>query len=424
MINNVIAKITNCILMYTKPLASLKLSQNFANISLFLMYPGLFFYQSAIGLDWIPPVIFGGWGVLMVILCPCLISLYFAKTIHITRKVFAIECMFFTFLIFTLMASIVYFLREIPTNISANLFYWNVAGVLSNLTVFFAFRMANIERKLLIFLMRSSAVAIILIVFANTDFQALYFAFIKVEYLYTYQGFARSMLIVFLITCFSIRGGLFVFLCYLLFAFVLLLNQSRTELILFIFSVPAVMTLTLQYPRNLIASSVLFCLTLLTITVIWALLKYNLLTPNGLPYIRLLALADPMTDGSYLERLKQTIFALEIIKHSPLFGDYGGYVSALGQGSYSHNLLSVWVNLGLLGILLYSSTLALVAYEVCKIKVKSQNLILLYFAGAVGMSAVIAHLVSYTYVSVLLAAAIGLMGQVKDLQNVEHSSLT
>ena len=95
-------KIKNGFLMFANLFASATIAQNFANISLFFIYAGMFFYQSAVGMRLIEPVIFGGWGVLMVTLFPCLSLLFLVKLIYVSRSISKLECVFFSFLIVVL----------------------------------------------------------------------------------------------------------------------------------------------------------------------------------------------------------------------------------------------------------------------------------------------------------------------------------
>ena len=57
--------------------------------------------------------------------------------------------------------------------------------------------------------------------------------------------------------------------------------------------------------------------------------------------------------NAFRSSLKEENVAIESIKSNFFLGDYGSYVSNLGIGMYSHNLLSAWVDLGLFGFVFY-----------------------------------------------------------------------
>ena len=58
-------------------------------------------------------------------------------------------------------------------------------------------------------------------------------------------------------------------------------------------------------------------------------------------------------DASFIERSVFNRYGLSLIADNPLVGAYGMYVHLNGGGSYPHNLLSAWVNLGILGFAFY-----------------------------------------------------------------------
>ena len=69
-----------------------------ANVSLFLIYPGLFFYQAMIGARLIEPIFYGGWGKLMLLLLPVLSFCYLIKVAGDRWCFSKVEYIFFLFL--------------------------------------------------------------------------------------------------------------------------------------------------------------------------------------------------------------------------------------------------------------------------------------------------------------------------------------
>ncbi|MDB4599614.1 hypothetical protein OAI25_02785 [Alphaproteobacteria bacterium] len=300
--------------------------------------------------------------------------------------------------------------------------YWNLGGVISNLTCFLAFRLANVEKLSFKILMGFAAFCMILIVLFNTNFEQLFFGFRKTQYLFSYQGFARSMLVVFLITCFSLRSGLLAFLCYCVFAFALVINQSRSEVILFVCAIPATLIIVHRFFQNMKLLHSFYVGVALFGCVFLGLMFERFVIFDGLPNLRILALADPTNDGSVQQRLLQTIFALKTIMENPFFGSYGSYVDASSIGEYSHNLLGLWVNAGLIGVLFYLILFAMILWEVFRVKLTSQNYTLICLSGALGLSAIVVHLGAYVYVEVLLAAAIGSIAKMKEMTDRGQST--
>ena len=414
--------LSNAVRNAAKPLQKSVSIDDVANVSLFLIYPGLFFYQSAIGALWIEPIFYGGWGILMLLLCPLLSLCYLVRLILDRPYIYKLEYIFIGFLLFISVVSIYFYMKGIPQEFVGDLLYWNLGGVISNLTCFLAFRLANVEKLSFKILMGFSAFCMMLIVLFNTDFEQLFFGFRKTQYLFSYQGFARSMLVVFLITCFSLRSGLLAFLCYCVFAFALVINQSRSEIILFVCAIPATLIIVHRFFQNMKLLHLFYVGVALFGFVFLGIMFERFGIFDGLPYLRILALVEPMADESLNRRIFQTMSALQTIREAPFFGSYGSYVNAGSIGDYSHNFLSLWVNAGLIGVLFYLILFTMILWEVFKVKLTSQNYTLICLSGALGLSAIVAHLTTYPYIEVLLAAAIGSIAKMKEMTDRGQST--
>jgi O-antigen ligase len=58
-------------------------------------------------------------------------------------------------------------------------------------------------------------------------------------------------------------------------------------------------------------------------------------------------------DGSLQERAIQHALAWDAILAKPILGDYGHYAKELSAGAYAHSWISAWVDLGIMGLLLF-----------------------------------------------------------------------
>ncbi|MDF3863994.1 hypothetical protein P3W53_05965, partial [Pseudomonas denitrificans (nom. rej.)] len=67
---------------------------------------------------------------------------------------------------------------------------------------------------------------------------------------------------------------------------------------------------------------------------------------GALPGSRILGLSDVSEDASAIARAALTNNAWLSITKAPFMGDYGSYL----PGNYAHNILSAWVDMGLIGI--------------------------------------------------------------------------
>jgi len=119
---------------------------------------------------------------------------------------------------------------------------------------------------------------------------------------------------------------------------------------------------------------------------------------------RVLGLLELAADESALERRDQLAAAFRTIEARPLFGSYASYE----PGWYAHNILSSWVDMGLLGLALvtvvsFSPLMGLLARG-------SPDSRHLWFAPALGSAIVVALLLlvakTYTYQMILVAAGL------------------
>jgi O-antigen ligase len=81
---------------------------------------------------------------------------------------------------------------------------------------------------------------------------------------------------------------------------------------------------------------------------------------------RMFQLLDIRSSDSAEARLQLFYNGLNIIIDNPIFGGYGEYVQFSGVGSYPHNIISAWVNLGIVGFIGYISMFIAMWFVVIK----------------------------------------------------------
>lgn len=383
-------------------------SETFANFSLIIIFPALFFYQTALGMRLIEPVIGSGWAFSMIILFPCLGFFYLLKIIYENDSIFFLEYLFIAFLGLILAVSLINYMFPLPLQHNGYVLDWNVSGVVSNATCFMAFRLANVSRPSFLLLFKICGVLVVLAVYLNVNLEISYFGFVRGEQIMTYQGFARLMMFTFFILVLSEKNRYAMVSLYLLFSLILVVSQSRTEFIVFAASIPAI----LFFKNSIRVKLEIASLSLFVLFILFFLKSFFPdFFAQALNYIaitRIGYLGDIYSDGSFILRMAQTSKAISTIIENPIFGAYGSYFLNTGEpGNYSHTILAVWVNLGLLGFLLYCLLNIMVLRFCLSNKKPHKNSYSVYLAGALGLSAVVAHTFSYVYVEILLACAIG-----------------
>ncbi len=228
-----------------------------------------------------------------------------------------------------------------------------VAALLQLLAVFVVFRFANFEAVNLRRVLFACVFIISIFVYqaAENDVLDLFLGSIDDTKGATYQGLARSLLMT-----------VYMAVPFLKSRTARILNYSNATLILFILGARSEVVALLLF-----VYIVHFCeserkIRSVSVVIVVLLMMYNL---SGyfmelLPDNRILAIFEVTSDASYQHRAGQISFAISQIIESPFFGAYGSYTALGGSGEYAHNLLSAWVDLGIMGFALHLLVLLMV----------------------------------------------------------------
>ncbi len=315
-----------------------------STIAFFALFPGFFFYHFSIAKGYFPPVLGGYFGLVAAFL---FIPLFFINIKVFMKKQDLIVAIFFLILGLMFIVSIIQYSLQNTNGYAKEMFVWSISGLLFNLVTFMVAARLNLNLVArlgcwLIFLM---FLAVILNIGDRGFFYLKLEAGDVAEYVATYQGFARSIVVTLLIvSAFYFRTSIRFYLLILLGLAALFLNGARSEFAIFFLTIAF---MYLIYSMTSIKTAISFLLFgfIATFTVVSVL--------DFLPDSRMLELFDITNSSSGESRAEMVMFSFELIKNNPLLGEYAGYTELGGIGAYSHNILSAWVNLGLLGFTLY-----------------------------------------------------------------------
>lgn len=129
---------------------------------------------------------------------------------------------------------------------------------------------------------------------------------------------------------------------------ILYFNGARTEFAIFVITV--VLVKMFVYVKN---GKYLKLLSAIVIMLIFT--RFFLLIIKTIDsYSRMASLLNLQNDASSLYRTELLKVAMSTISNNPIWGNYGSYVILNGGiGTNAHNILSAWVNFGLIGFLFY-----------------------------------------------------------------------
>ncbi|HEX8613792.1 MAG TPA: hypothetical protein VF800_21160 [Telluria sp.] len=307
-------------------------------LGFFALFPGFFFYHTALGLGKIPAVLAGYFAPVSLLLLPLMFFSYASKLRQDRNYLGKTDIAFFLYL--------AYFMLIVGVNAvaGANIVIVNnhLLGIIFMLNVFFAFRMSAPGERRFRLMALGSLFAMSAIVFAYAVDGSFYLAPLgnakNPESLASYQGFSRSYLFTFAIAIAYTRALSLRVLIYCLAAPTLFVNTARSEFAAMLFMIPII---ELYFTRQKVLMAAVFAFLIL---MVYSNLAQIL---SMLPSNRVLELLDLSHSTSANTRHHLSTYALNSIAQFPVFGDYASY----SPGLYSHNVLSAWVDTGIFGFL-------------------------------------------------------------------------
>ncbi|WP_147376866.1 O-antigen ligase family protein [Noviherbaspirillum saxi] len=312
-----------------------------ANWAFLMLFPGFFFYHTALGLRVIPPLLGGFFSPVCIAMAPILCAVYAIGLYREKNAHTGVDQAFFGFLlyfVFIIAVNSVFFDADERVVTS------HLVAILHFIVVFIVFKFARFDTgtmRATVLLCWLTMTALIFNL-ANDGFFYLreQDPGIDHEYVATYQGFGRSYLVMFLVLIPFIKSIPARLSVYLIAVAALFVNGSRSD---FAGAILAIAVLEL-----LNAKHKLFVVVLAASCIAF----FNMQAADTLgifPENRTLELLDFSAASSWEGRNVAFAHAIETIVKSPWLGGYGSHFDIGGEGEYAHNILSAWVDLGFIG---------------------------------------------------------------------------
>lgn len=167
----------------------------------------------------------------------------------------------------------------------------------------------------------------------------------------TYQGLARSYLVVGVIALSGLTRSVWRWPGYGLTLFILFLIGARSEIA---GAIALFGTFEIALSRRPWRSTVALAIaSSFLVLLVWLNLEW---LDEAFPENRLIfLLVHGADDISVTDRQWMQEQAWAAVVSHPVLGDFGHYEALEGAGAYAHNLLSVWVDLGIVGVLLMAA---------------------------------------------------------------------
>lgn len=321
-------------------------SRIYFNFAFFVIFPLFFIYHVLVAKNIIPPVVGGYFSIVLLLNFPFLII---GSILQLNRKenyLTMVEILFFIILLYFLLISIINFIfNSIPDNIM--MLIHSIQGVLFMFACYMLGKYIDIYnitfQKIIIF----TLLVFSLIIVNNLNEYSMFDLSNATDMSISYQGYARVLTVIGFLSMVMIKNINYSIAIYILASITLFFNGARTEFAIFML-VGTIYYIFLK-PKLLIP-------LIIIIVSILMLIIFNDTFQEFILHNRFFELlTDPENSTSGNARFETIVLALQTIKDSPLFGDYGSYIEQGGIGWYAHSIISAWVDLGLFGFFMYMS---------------------------------------------------------------------
>jgi len=390
-----------------------------ANISFIMLFPCFFIYNCAVIFGYITPFLGGYFGNVALILSgPLALTLIFS----VLKKRIAFypsDLLFAGLLLFsTIIAFINYFVGEIANN--KEFLFWFLSMIYLNMVCYMVGIQINLESRNFTILLLVLFILLVSITFSFQTGDGLFYLRVLAEdyheYISSYQGLGSALVITGFLLLSATKSSFFKSLVFALCFFALFFNSSRSEFIFFSLSVVVAF---LVINKSMVRALFFVGLCFISLVLVYSNYQHIIeLYPNN----RILKLADIEQSMSVQNRIYFMKVAIDTILTNPIFGNFGSYVLIHGMGGYAHNLLSAWVDIGLIGFLGYVFLVILILkVSVAKARVfpSGEVELSLYVALFVFFAVVFSKMYLYYFIGL----AVGFLNRAQSLKNADYSGL-
>ncbi|WP_434563090.1 O-antigen ligase domain-containing protein [Pseudomonas sp. R1-6] len=308
-----------------------------ALFAMLALFPGSFFYQLSVGLGLIPAFAGGYFGLACASIFVLLGVRYGFRTLG-KLKVQPFDTAYLGFLLyFAGVAALNSLTKHDDEHLT-----WHLTAVIQCATVYLIFKGMTGRSKAarrFIWLAVSGMTACIFYFMENGVFSIRAISG-NTENISSYQGFALYYLICSIIAIKNIQTRTLRIISYPAVTYALYVNGARSEFVALLIFIVTFEICRSNF-KSLSATSAMILLLAISATLYSGAVN--------LPENRVTRLLNLSEDNSSLVRNQISEQGFSRILDNPLLGDYGSYE----KGYYIHNILSVWLDLGLLGFIYF-----------------------------------------------------------------------
>lgn len=378
----------------TRGVARTQVSRTLAALAFLLLFPAFFFYQTFVEKGYIAPML-GGYFTAGATLVLPLLWLAYLKVPRWQRLGRSLPARLF--LAFMLIFGL-HIVIGISSGANAEITSTHAAYFLKFIALFLVALLVDGQSKNFQRIAQLLLLGIILMVLGTASdgkfLQGALFATLTGEFSLDYQGLAYCYIVITIYAApslnYLLRLGLYVASVVVLF-----LIGARSEFAGFLLLILVIEFCKASSRPRFLATVLVFCLI--------ALLAYFELASSFADH-RVFGLLQLSSDQSALERQDLHNMAMKTISENLLLGRYASYE----PGHYAHNIMSAWVDFGLLGFLVFAALfIALTLKTLQKFRAWSRNDLYVQTLGSIALTVLLLLLAKhYTYQMVPIAVGL------------------
>ena len=380
------------------------------------IFPGFFAYHWIALNSWISLFLGGYVNEISAVVCLIYVLVRLAGLFLGERVRLQWTLLEFCFALFMLwFAGVVFFHAVLMTSPSVTKNY--IASCLQIVAFFLATRYVPLPQIRNILLVLTGIFSIAVLWAAQTQDLILLLATSEQAGVATYQDLARAYLITAAFGLVFVRNRIFRWLGFFVVISVLFLIGARSEIVGAVIFFAVFETVNSENPVRVIFWAALFNILGIFIFFISFDALVDIFPDNRL----LLLFVEGANDGSVKERFVNQDLAWIAISKNTFFGDYGHYEIESSAGAYAHNWLSVWVDLGAIGLLLFAIVFVVAIFTMVRFSrlvkfEKNRDLKKIFALGSGFMIvAIVFALFAKHFADPLLAIAIGIFSQLENI---------
>lgn len=384
-----------------------------SDLAFVALLPGFFFYHTALGMNAIGPIFGGYFSPIALAFLPFLLLRYLFEVKKNKLYFTKVDFIFFSFVLYFFFIVIINTVFG-PDQLSGQA-KENIKDIVHFIDIYLIFRMSEFNSRGIKLVAIMSLIFMTFLIFnlSKDGFFYIKDQSINSEKVATYQGFARSYFFTIIVIAPFIKSSPLRLLLYFISVSALFINGARTE-----FSALLILIFIIEFFYTGHKLTMLLISLIIIIIIPFASDNIIALLPNN----RALELFSLSKSTSWESRWNLSLLSLKTISENPILGDYGSYILNGGPGTYAHNILSAWVDLGLFGFIFLSFIILFPIYFMCRDIVSGMNKIhiakwILPFSLMV--VTLLLLLTSKTYADMLIGAALGAYAKYRFEKNYE-----